>query len=81
MHKCVVCGGERFSRVIELGYHPLADTFLKKKQLHEKQKIYPLNCILCKKCGHLQNEFIVPKEERYDTNEYSYTSSNSKISC
>lgn len=44
------------------------------------QKLYPLNCLLCTKCGHLQNEYIVPPEERYVENDYSYTASNSAIS-
>ena len=79
MHKCIVCQGNT-NRVIELGYHPPADTFLKKEKISLPQKLYPLNCVLCKKCGHLQNEYIVPQEERYIENDYSYTSSNSKVS-
>ena len=81
MHDCVVCGNKTLSKVIELGFHPIADTFLKKEQIFKPQKLYPLNCLLCRKCGHLQNEYIVPPEERYVENEYSYTASNSKISC
>jgi len=80
MRRCVVCGGASFEKVIELGHHPLADTFLKEEKLHEVEKTYPLNCSLCDDCNHLQNEFIVPPEERYIENDYSYTSSNSKIS-
>ena len=79
MNKCIVGKGNKY-RVIELGYPPPADTFLKRDQISLPQKLYPLNCLLCKKCGHLQNEYIVPQEERYIENDYSYTSSNSKIS-
>ncbi len=81
MHKCVVCNNKLTSKVIDLGHHPLADTFLKKEQVDESQKLFPLNCFLCKKCGHLQNGYIVSPEERYVDNDYSYTASNSKISC
>lgn len=80
MHPCIVCGTKNLNKVIELGFHPIADTFLKKEQIYKPQKLYPLNCLLCPKCGHLQNEYIVPPEERYIENEYSYTASNSKIS-
>ena len=80
MHKCIVCEEGNTYKVIELGYHPPADTFLKRDQISLPRKRYPLNCFLCKKCGHLQNEYIVPQEERYVENDYSYTSSNSKIS-
>lgn len=80
MHTCIICQNKKLQRVIKLGYHPIADTFLKKDLINRPQKIYPLNCLLCGKCGHLQNEYIVPPQERYIENEYSYTASNSKIS-
>lgn len=78
MTKCIVCGNTSPKRVIEMGFHPLADTFLKKEQLLFPQKMYPLNCLLCKNCGHFQNEYLVSGEERYIVSNYSYTSSNSK---
>ncbi|PJE51033.1 MAG: hypothetical protein COV29_02040 [Candidatus Yanofskybacteria bacterium CG10_big_fil_rev_8_21_14_0_10_36_16] len=81
MNTCIICQNKTLSKVIELGHHPIADTFLKKERILEPQKLYPLNCLLCKKCGHIQNEYVVPPEERYMENDYSYTASNSKISC
>lgn len=77
MRKCIVCDKKTLTRVIELGFHPPADTFLKKEQLLSPQKVYPLNCLLCKNCGHFQNEIFVSGEERYIESNYSYTSSNS----
>lgn len=77
--KCIVCDKSSYlKRVIELGFHPPADTFLKKGQLLSPQKNYPLNCLLCTNCGHFQNEYFVSGEERYIENNYSYTSSNSE---
>ena len=78
MTKCIVCGNTTPKRVIEMGFHPLADTFLKKEQLLLPQKTYPLNCLLCTNCGHFQNEYFVSGEERYIESNYSYTSSNSE---
>lgn len=80
MTKCIVCGSKAPIRVIEMGFHPLADTFLRKDQLLSPQKVYPLNCLLCKNCGHFQNEYFVPGKERYIESNYSYTSSNSDSS-
>jgi len=80
VYKCIICNNKKLSKVINLGYHPVADTFLKKEKIYKPQRLYPLNCLLCKNCGHLQNEYVVPPEERYIENEYSYTASNSKIS-
>lgn len=78
--KCIVCGKNLcLKRVVELGYHPLADTFLKKEQLLSPQKNYPLNCLLCTNCGHVQNEYIVSGEERYIESNYSYNSANSAV--
>src|SRR3990167_1981954 len=76
--KCIVCcKSSSLNRVIELGFHPPADTFVKKNQLLNPQKFYPLNCLLCTHCGHFQNEYFVSGEERYIESNYSYTSSNS----
>lgn len=76
--KCIVCDKSSYlKRVIELGFHPPADTFVKKEQLLNAQKFYPLNCLLCTYCGHFQNEYFVSAEERYIESNYSYTSSNS----
>lgn len=77
MTKCIVCRNKNTKRVIEMGFHPLADTFLAKKQLLNSQRLYPLNCLLCQRCGHFQNEIFVSGEERYVESNYSYTSSNS----
>ena len=77
MRRCIVCSKTSLKKVLELGFHPLADTFLKKEQLLLPQKTYPLNCLLCRSCGHMQNDYFVPGEERYIESNYSYTSSNS----
>lgn len=75
--KCIVCDSSNLKRIIELGFHPLADTFLRKKQLLLPLNTYPLNCLLCKNCGHVQNEYLTPGDERYIESNYSYTSFNS----
>lgn len=77
MSNCIVCGNKDTKRVIEMGFHPLADTFLEREQLLRPQRLYPLNCLLCQRCGHFQNEIFVSGEERYIKSNYSYTSSNS----
>jgi len=64
---------------IDLGFHPLADTFLKAEQLNQPETHYPLNVVACKDCGHLMNGYIVSAKARYQDNEYSYDSSNSQV--
>jgi 2-polyprenyl-3-methyl-5-hydroxy-6-metoxy-1,4-benzoquinol methylase len=77
---CHLCGSQKLSKVLDLGYHPLADFFLKPHQVQQMERRYPLSVLLCTECGHGMNSFVVSKEERYQENDYSYDSSNSKIS-
>lgn len=78
--QCGLCGSPKLSRILDLGFHPIADTFLKKEWLSLPEKRYPLEVLMCQQCGHAMNSFVVAKEERYQEHEYSYDSSNSKVS-
>jgi len=77
---CRSCNSVRISKVIDLGFHPLADTFLPEALLHEAEVWYPLQLGLCQSCGHVFTMFSVSAEDRYQKNEYSYDSSNSRVS-
>ncbi len=77
--KCFLCSSSKLKMVIDLGYHPLADTFLKPSQIGDPETRYPLNVVSCQNCGHLMNGYIVPAKARYQENEYSYDSSNSAV--
>ena len=77
---CIVCGSKKLDKILDLGMHPYADTFLKKKDLSLSEPIYPLICDLCSHCGHIQTKCITDPLSRYNQHEYSYTSSNSNFS-
>ena len=77
---CRLCNSVRISKVVDLGFHPLADTFLPETLLHEAEVWYPLQLGLCQSCGHVFTLFSVSAEDRYQKNEYSYDSSNSRVS-
>lgn len=77
---CRLCNSVRISKVVDLGFHPLADTFLPDTLLHEAEIWYPLQLGLCLSCGHVFTLFSVSAEDRYQKNEYSYDSSNSRVS-
>jgi len=77
---CGLCKSRDLVLAIDLGLHPLADTFLKKEQLMEPEMRYPLQMLLCKACGHAMNSYVVSEKKRYQENDYSYDSNNSKIS-
>lgn len=77
---CQLCGGNRLESAIDLGFHPLADTFLPPDRLDEPETRYPLRTLLCMDCGYMTLRFVVPPEERYQKVDYSYTSGNSPVS-
>lgn len=77
---CPLCGSSELLKIIDLGFHPLADTFLKESQLDAPESFYPLRVLLCRSCGHAMGSFVVAPEKRYQENDYSYDSGNSKVS-
>lgn len=76
---CQMCGSRDLNLIIDLGFHPLADTFWKPENLPKTEKRYPLRVLLCQDCGYAGLEAIVPAGERYTSTDYSYTSSNSPV--
>lgn len=78
--QCHLCASKNLTNVLDLGFHPLADFFMKEDQLQEPERRYPLSVLLCQDCGHGMNSFVVSAEIRYQENDYSYDSGNSKVS-
>ncbi len=76
---CHLCDSKDLNTVIDLGYHPLADTFLTQTDLSEPETRYPLRVALCDGCGALQSEYVVSAADRYQKHAYSYDSSNSPV--
>lgn len=77
---CRLCGSSQIEKVIDLGTHPLADTFLTEKLMAELESTYPLQVCLCNECGHVSTMYAISAKDRYQKHDYSYDSSNSKVS-
>lgn len=75
--ECRICKSKECYEVLDLGYHPLADTFLAKEQLSEPEVYYPLRTQTCPNCGLMQTEFVVSPYIRYQKNPYCFESSSS----
>ena len=75
---CKICG-KKFNLKLNLGKHPCADTFLKKKQNAKNLRKISLAVGYCE-CSHLTALYPVPQKERYQKYDYSYTSDNSPVS-
>jgi SAM-dependent methyltransferase len=76
---CRLCDGPQLDLVVDLGYHPLADTFLPPKLQYGPEVSFPLQLGACRTCGHVATLYSVSAVERYQAHEYSYDSSNSKV--
>ncbi len=72
--ECRSCGNNKLKRVISLGYQPLANNLLKKKD--DKTELYPLELNYCGKCHNCQLSVAVDPKKMFSN--YLYTSSTSK---
>jgi nucleoside-diphosphate-sugar epimerase len=71
--ECRSCGNTKLHRVVSLGYQPLANNLLKKKE--EKCELYPLEVNFCDKCYNCQLSVAVDPKKMFSN--YLYTSSTS----
>jgi len=71
--ECRSCGNSKLKRVVSLGYQPLANNLLNKK--NEKCELYPLELNYCDNCYNCQLSVAVNSKKMF-TN-YLYTSSTS----
>ena len=76
--KCSACK-KVIIRILDLGLHPCADTFVKKQNTALNLKRYPLQVGFCS-CNHLTAINKISPKERYTKFDYSYTSDNSPVS-
>ena len=57
--QCRICGNRRLAQVLELGTQPLANNFLKEKELKRKETHFPLAVQFCEKCSLLSLRHVV----------------------
>jgi len=72
---CRSCGNNNLKRVVSLGYQPLANNLIKKKD--DKCDLYPLEVNYCDKCHNCQLSVAVDPKLMFSN--YLYTSSTSKV--
>ena len=73
--ECRSCGNTNLKRVVSLGYQPLANNLLNKKE--DKCDLYPLEVNYCEKCHNCQLSVAVDPKKMFSN--YLYTSSTSKV--
>ena len=72
---CRSCGNTNLKRVLSLGYQPLANNLINKK--NDKCDLYPLELNYCKRCHNCQLSVAVDPKKMFSN--YLYTSSTSKV--
>ncbi len=72
---CRSCGNTNLKRVVSLGYQPLANNLLNKKE--EICDLYPLEVNYCNNCHNCQLSVAVDAKKMFSN--YLYTSSTSKV--
>lgn len=79
-HFCRHCGSLLEHEVIDLGYQPPSNAYLKIEQLSQPELTYPLKLFVCKECWLVQ----LPAHASADTlftSDYAYFSSTSSSWC
>jgi len=71
--ECRSCGNSKLKRVVSLGYQPLANNLLNKKE--DKCDLYPLELNYCDNCHNCQLSVAVDPKKMFSN--YLYTSSTS----
>ncbi len=77
---CLICFSKNLNKILKLGTHPYADTFISKNKLSQKEPMTKLEVDMCKNCGCIQTSHSTSTFRRYNLYNYSYTSSNSNFS-
>ena len=73
--ECRSCGNSKLKRVVSLGYQPLANNLINKK--NEKCELYPLELNFCDNCYNCQLSVAVDPKKMFSN--YLYTSSTSEV--
>ena len=72
---CVLCLSKKIKKVIDFGKTPLANSYQKKYKT--KEFYFPLTCLLCQACGHLQLGQIINPKIMFKN--YLYVTGTSKV--
>lgn len=73
---CRMCSSKEFYEVINLGKHPLVNSLISKKDLKQKDPVFPIIVKQCKKCKLVQLVNTIDAEEIYKKVDYLYFSSD-----
>src|SRR3990167_3116940 len=73
---CRICGSSQLYSFLDLGYMPIPNGFIDKKDLGKLEMTYPLRVCVCENCWLMQLEHVIPAEIMFRN--YLYVPSTSK---
>ena len=73
--KCVLCQSNKLKKILNFKKTPLANSYVKSPK--SKENFYPLICLLCSSCKHLQLQHLVKPEVMFE--DYMYVSGTSPV--
>tara|TARA_Y100000389_G_C17428732_1_gene501198 strand:- start:332 stop:1573 length:1242 start_codon:yes stop_codon:yes gene_type:complete len=73
--ECVLCGSKKLKKVLDFKKTPLANSYVKSTKI--KEKYFPLICVLCEVCKHLQLQHLVNPKILFE--DYMYVSGTSPV--
>lgn len=74
---CRICKSKNLIKVLTFGLTPLANAFLKEKELDSPEAFYPLDLCFCDDCSFLQLGHVVSPKILFE--DYVYVSSTSSV--
>lgn len=74
--QCRACDSTQLELVIDLGFQPWGNHFLKKEEIG-KEPFYPLRVVFCMECRTPQLDYTVPKETMFA--EHTYLSGTTRM--
>ena len=73
--RCVLCNSTKLKKVLNFKKTPLANSYVSYPGV--KEKIFPLICVLCSDCKHLQLQHLIKPELLFE--DYMYVSGTSPV--
>lgn len=73
---CRMCGGKKFSEVIDFGENPLVNSLIYHEDLDKKEETYPLVVKRCKECSLVQVVDNIDSHKIYKDVDYLFFSSD-----
>jgi SAM-dependent methyltransferase len=62
LKECRICSSTKLYSFLDLGYMPIPNGFIGKKDLQKKELTYPLRVCVCENCWLMQLEHVIPAE-------------------